>query len=711
MALIPASPGGGLGSQADALPDTGGGLGAVADGLADDTAPLPVHPVVGPSGNLWTDIGHRAATAGTDALAGFLSLPQQVAGALPDWVARQVGVPDLGAARAISGIRDPSNPAAPLLPDPAQAKAMAYKTTGASEYVPETEAGRWGQAALTGLAAGGLANVPSLIRGGIGALAGDLPALTTALGRTAAQAPGAAGGAASSQAIGDYAQDLGLPPDMQDVARLVGFMPGSGLANLVTSAGTKLAGAAVGAGTDSPLVASYKRLGMDPALATESPGMKIIQGFAARAPGSATAMAAAGAKAVGQWQDALDRTSNFLGTSSNPQELGDALQTGAQKWLGDFKANNDTNWTAFRQLVPPDTHISIANFDGALSNILGDYHGASNLQRVFQDGLAGKSFDALQQDASATGTLPWGTVQTMRSAIGDKLASPQIISDTSQATLKRLYGALSDDMRTGAQTQGGSAAQLFDLANAYTSAGHGLIEGSLSGLLKPGVTPEQAGQFAMAQARTGATRVGDIAQNIPGAGGEMGSYALRTAATNIDSPTSFATGLAGRKPLFAPQVQSLLFNDPATAQQVQDLIGTGQSLQDAQKYVNQPMSGHTANMGMGRVLSAIELGKLGRDIGGFPGAVLGAGVGLASPELVGKTAGAIAMPGPAAQSVIRAPGFNAPSPSWTARGAVLGQPQPQNVYDQKSGQWIGLTTDPSLLPMGQTTDRPTSLLR
>jgi hypothetical protein len=172
------------------------------------------HPVAGPSGDLWTDIKRRAGTAGTEALGGFLGLPHAAAQGV-DWLTSRLPyVPENTKTQDFVGsIKEPGDGGRPLFPAPGQAREMAYNTTGATEYVPATYAGRIGQAALNAGAMGGLAGLRAV--------------------------PGAMGGGATSEMTGEWAADRGWSPAAQFFARLAGGLPGQAIGNVATRAPVK----------------------------------------------------------------------------------------------------------------------------------------------------------------------------------------------------------------------------------------------------------------------------------------------------------------------------------------------------------------------------------------------------------------------------------------------------------------------------------------
>ena len=176
---------------------------------AYDKAP---HPASGPSGDWWTDLKRRIGTAATDALAGYLAVPRMSTQAV-DWLGRQVGL-NPGASDALGSIRDPADASRPLFPTFPEARDMAFATTGATEYVPETRLGRAVQAGLTGVIAAGKPS--AMIAGGVGGAAGQQAAeevIRQGGGEAAATITGLAAGMGAGALANRGAQiPFGVPP-------------------------------------------------------------------------------------------------------------------------------------------------------------------------------------------------------------------------------------------------------------------------------------------------------------------------------------------------------------------------------------------------------------------------------------------------------------------------------------------------------------------
>lgn len=575
----------------------------------------PQHPVAGSSGEFLTDAGRFAGTAAINAAAAGASTPRLIAQGV-DWLGNKAGF-DVGADRALSGIKHPLNQDYPLFPDFQTAREAMFSgpglSTGATEYQPSTWLGRRGMDAATG--------------GLVGALTGGVGAI-----------PAAVGGSATAGA------SVERFPDHPLVAAMLGFIPGAAAANLAVNIPQRLGAAALSTSNSEPY-AAFKRQGLPTELAgttTGEPGLQYAEKLAARMPGSEGAVGAARGRLLTGWQDRLGQVADGLGSAATPQEAGVSLQAAARNWLNDFKTNTGNLWSDFYSKVPKDTPVSVTNYQDALTNVLGNFSGAPATGKILQPGTVKSLSDALGVDLQASGTLPWDAVKNIRTAIGEKLANPQTISDTSQAALKQLYAGLTRDMESGAGSVSQDALSSFHRANAATAAGHDLLETHLNPILNA-ATPEQATQYALAQARQGGSRIGAVTFNLPSAAGDLGSYALRNAATNTESPSALANALTGRKPIYSPEAQRVLFPNGGTQADIADLASAGRAMQPLERdLANSPTATHAAR-GPGRLIAAVELARQGHEIGGLPGALMGGAAGLFAPEMAGRAAQATAL--------------------------------------------------------------------
>lgn len=600
------------------------------------------HPVATASGDTWTDAKRFASTAAHNAAAGFLSLPRTLAEGA-DWAMRKLGYQG-GASDALGSIQDPSQPGIPLFPTFQQAKDMAFNTTGATEYVPTSWAGHRGMDATVGL-----------MTGGRNLLAG-----------------------AASGAFGGQAAELF--PNNPVAAALIGGAVGSKVGTALANTPERVANAVAGKNPNETY-AAFDRLGLPTNLSgtvTGEPGLLYAEKLASRMPGSESAMATARERLVDAWRDKFDQTAAAIGKATNPTEAGMSLQSEAQNWLNNYKSTNNALWGEFRDTVPGMTPTKVSNFSAALDGVMKDFPDAKNLASVLQPPLAGRLKTALQGDTAApvapqprassildesgapiqvqptaeqmasyldavkkSGTLPWQSLQAVRSRLGEMLENAEPVEGMSLSAVKRLYGALTEDMKAGAASVSPEATAAFNKASAYTRFGHGMLDDYLSPIIKA-TTPEQATQFALAQARQGGSRLGALQFAIPNAVNDLGSWALQKLATNEANPVSFSTALTGKKPHISEDAQTILFPS-AVRQDIADLATTGQAMSPVVKDLgNSPTATHNARS-LGRLYTAVELAKQGHDLAGAPGAVAGFGLGLSAPNVMGRIAQATAL--------------------------------------------------------------------
>ena len=425
----------------------------------------PQHPAAGPSGSVATDWERRLATAGIDAVAGLGSTPRLITQGI-DWLGNKVGI-DIGADPALASLRRSDGQQS--FPDFQTLRERGFQRTGATEYVPETTAGRLTQAGLTAgtgaVLSGPRAIIPSIVGGATGELGAE------------------------------------IWPEHPMAGRVLGFLFGAHTASTVGNAVARTTANAAGIG---------------------GPTTQVGQAFERQAITPTTSAA----DATQSWQTAAEKAAAKLGPGATPQDTGAALQSAVSDWkTKTWQPTADSKWTAFRQQVPSNTPIQVNGYQKALQDVNQDFGGASETAKALQPGLGRTLQDALTLDISPKGELSWQAVQATRSRLGQLMQS----SDPDIArTAKRLYAGLSSDMEAGANATSPGAATAFKDASDYTWAGHQLLDNHLNPILRAN-TPEQAAQYAMQQVRLGGTRLSAVDIAAPGQPQNLGAAFLRQA--------------------------------------------------------------------------------------------------------------------------------------------------------------------------------------
>lgn len=485
---------------------------------------------------------------------------------------------------------------------------------------PQTTGERYGSAAAEGV--GSIA--PMLALGGA-----SLPGM--AQGVIQGAAAGAGGQAASD-----------LYPDSA-LARATGSILGAVTAGKGLSAANRAAGAIAGGST--PTLDAYRNLGIEPTLAgdvTGGPALQMLQTFAAKAPGGASRIHAASDKALDQWGNALEDTASSLGNSATLQDAGNAVQLESNNWLKQFKNASQRAWNAVDLQIPANTPVPVTNYAQTLSDVRSAMPNAPATANTLQPSLSRDLLNSLTSDVTK-GPLTWQDVRGIRTRIGEKLADPQIMGDTSYTDLKRIYGALSTDLQSAAAAQGPQATRAFTRASNITSQGHDFIDNVLSNFIKGNqISPEQAAANAFSGSANGGTMLQTVRAQMPKAADELAAFKLRdmglanagqqnATATRL-SPGTFVTDAAK----LSPQAADALFGaDPALAQRVQDLATVGSSMKGTERFLNTSNTGthgavgHAMGAAVGAPMAAIE----GYHQLGLPGAAAGLLGGTVAPLL------------------------------------------------------------------------------
>lgn len=147
-------------------------------------------------------------------------------------------------------------------------------------------------------------------------------------------------------------------------------------------------------------------------------------------------------------------------------EAGRVIQKGIKDgFVPRFQQQSGDLWRKFDSLINPSADVNATNTMQTLNRIVN----TSKVGEVFNNSTVTKVKDALE---STNGVIDYRTFRELRSAVGEKLGSTDLVSDIPRAQLKQLYGALSQDLRDIANNSGRDAVAALSRANKFTAAGH-----------------------------------------------------------------------------------------------------------------------------------------------------------------------------------------------------------------------------------------------
>lgn len=492
---------------------------------------------------------------------------------------------------------------------------------------------------------------------GIGNLTGaspdDVPA-NTPLERIARKVVGAAGSAAavgpagltapivgaSGAIVGDQAA-AAAPDWAKQGAEFAGNMIGGYAGAKAAKVGGTVAN--LTSGNVSPTFAAYKELGIDPVLAgdvTGNPTAQFLQAYSSKSLGGSSVISPLEHKAVGQFNNAVEQTAQGLGSSRDAQAAGAALQTEARNWQDNvFPARQAAAWAPVDQAMANAT-VDPSSYRTALGALSSKLSALPETQKALLPPRAAQMLNAINTDVPAGSTMPWNQAQQLRSAIGEIMGVPEVSQSLGTQALSRMYGGLSEDMKTSAKAN--NAGDLFDNANAVTTAGHAFIDNTLSKIIRSKnpaqetVRPEQATAQVLGG---GDTTLQGLRAEMPQAADELAAYKLRDMAmatpgnagrTGTDTSVgTFLTDL-NRMRQSAPNGTKALFSDPAIAQKVDALATVADSMKETAKRAN--ASGTASHMIIPQM--ALAAGETYHATGSIPATI----AAVAAPYVANKAA-------------------------------------------------------------------------
>lgn len=392
--------------------------------------------------------------------------------------------------------------------------------------------------------------------------------------------PGIVGGmAGSSTAQGS--KELGLPEPVQIAAGLGGGLLGG---NLLSWLNTRNLAKTVSTAADD-LTSSTKALrdlqqGQATDLAQhsvdESKGLRLADAQRAVDLGNAKTQGAA----------AIDSAAAPLGSSTNFEEGGKALQDSAKAWLD---PKNPTGMNAMLSGImdpldkiadPKTTQITLGNLSGLAKSLATEAGPAQGINAIFAPSDAAKVWREVNQMGGADEPISLDNAKTLLRSIGSSIGRPDINSSLGEANARAMYGALQKDITQGILSQHGAPA-----ADSYLSATdaardvYSFANGPLASVVKG---PTGAADEYLP---------GQMASRVIGAGSKDSSdlSALRQylPSSAVDELAASAVR-EGKWSSLNRQSQEALVPDQATRSAISDAHSVGPTLESAahQNYIN-----------------------------------------------------------------------------------------------------------------------------
>jgi len=170
-------------------------------------------------------------------------------------------------------------------------------------------------------------------------------------------------------------------------------------------------------------------------------------------------------------QKRLAQIADDLSTKEGAEAAGLEIKKGIQGkggFLDRFRETSSVLWNKSDSMIDPATPVTLDNTKAILGQLVrGDKVGEI---------LDNPKLVQLSQVLDSGEPIDYSTLKSLRSSIGQKIGNNELISDIPRAELKRVYGALSEDIKTAAAQNGDEALKAFERANKFTRSGHERID-------------------------------------------------------------------------------------------------------------------------------------------------------------------------------------------------------------------------------------------
>jgi hypothetical protein len=420
--------------------------------------------------------------------------------------------------------------------------------------------------------------------------------------------------AALRTVIGKPVEDAtGIPKEIPEIAASL-MLPGGPVRAVAT---TKAAAAPTKA---AEVVQAAERLGVDVprAVASDSRIMQPAGRMVQNVPLAGEPMRKAAEGTIAGLGTKADEVAQGLG-GGTVQGAGDTARTAIKDWItGESKAKVGKAYDAVDKLVDPAIRTPLSATQGMVATITAERSNAA-----LPGG--GKAADVVMEAVQRPGGLNYEGVKTLRTNVGEMLKGGILPEGMSQGELKRIYGALSDDLGTAVRNAGGPKAEAaWERANKYNALVADRREQLAKIVGKDGDAPAEKVFDALA-AKAGSTARADIealakARKVmdPAEWNEFASGVVTRLGRDPEgkfSPDRFVTAYGK----MTEAGKSLLFRSGGRgdlAQHLDDIATVSSRFKELQKYANPSGTAQNATFGaMGAGLIAAPMTTISTVIG------------------------------------------------------------------------------------------------
>ena len=216
----------------------------------------------------------------------------------------------------------------------------------------------------------------------------------------------------------------------------------------------------------------------------------------------------------------VERIAGKLSTAQGAERGGKAVVqgiTGPSGFMSRFKAESGRLYDDVQKMLPPDTKVSASSTQQALAELTTPIQGAANTSGLLMSPKVASIAKAFGDDLAANGgTLPYEAVKRLRSQLGEMIGDSALSPDTPTRQLRKLYGAMSDDLSQAAIATGDpKVIQAASRANNYYRAGMQRVD-DIERVVDRAGGPEAVYKALFNNSREGGTTLRKVMQSLDG---------------------------------------------------------------------------------------------------------------------------------------------------------------------------------------------------
>ena len=372
------------------------------------------------------------------------------------------------------------------------------------------------------------------------------------------------------------------------------------------------------------LVEAFDSLGIDPPAGAVSGSRAILTVGKSleAAPASSDIMQRQAERILAQTKTAAEKVANEFGKARTKQGAGEVIKTAAKKAAERFGFRQEALYDEAFDLVGADTPVvvnAVKELREAMENELARAPRA--LGRALNSGL--KILREIELDAASPDGLAFGALRQVRTMIGRDIDSPMLAGSTGSQNeaLKRIYGALTDDMSAAARAAGPAAAKRLAVADRFTRQFMNTASKTMQ-KIADFEADERAFAFAMQSARDGGSALTRLRRHFTP---EEWDTVAGTVLNNLGKATPGAQDAAGEAfsvntfltnwNRLAPEAKKALFGGKRYADlapELDKLVRVIGSLKELEKVTN---TSNTAR----NLMAYGAINSFGAALGGFVG--------------------------------------------------------------------------------------------